>query len=112
MNITVFDKAVCAWPSWSAVNPLLTRDRQGRSSILAESPRFTREERLQTKQIVNHDKRHDDRVKAIVNSGYNLEETIIALRATKEFGMESTKRAGEYLRRNSKTPIPSIEKRL
>jgi hypothetical protein len=74
-------------------------------------PRATDLEKASARLGENQE-RHDDRVKAIVNSGYNLEETIIALRATKEFGMESTKRAGEYLRRNSKTPIPSIEKRL
>ena len=59
-------------------------------------------------RLGENQERHDDRIKAIVNSGYNLEEAVKALRATKEMGMESTTRAGEYLRRNSRTPIEKI----
>ena len=52
---------------------------------------------------------HDDRIQAIVNSGYNLHETLNALRATRDIvGMESTERAAEYLRKFSKTPIQKL----
>jgi hypothetical protein len=52
---------------------------------------------------------HDERVQAIVKSGYNLGETIAALKATKNLGgFESTERASSYLRKNSLTPLSSI----
>lgn len=52
---------------------------------------------------------HDERVQAIVKSGYNLGETITALKATKNLGgYESTQRASEYLRKNSLTPLNSM----
>jgi hypothetical protein len=56
---------------------------------------------------------HDDRIQAIVNSGYNLHETLHALKITRDLvGMESTERAAEYLRKNSKTPIQRLTAEL
>ena len=51
----------------------------------------------------------DDRIQAIVNSGYNLHETLNALKSTRDLvRMESTERASEYLRKFSKTPIQKL----
>jgi hypothetical protein len=45
----------------------------------------------------------------LVNSGYNLHETLNALKSTRDLvGMESTERASEYLRKFSKTPMQKL----
>ena len=51
---------------------------------------------------------HDERVEAIVRSGYKLAEAVNALEVTKEKGYESTQKAASYLRENSRTPIAAM----
>ena len=52
---------------------------------------------------------HDERIEAIVNSGYNFKEAAHAVKiTTNSSGYESTQRAAVYLRENSRTPLDSI----
>ena len=84
-----------------------------RNETEAQTPRLQRQLAL----AANHEASklqanlmaHDERVQAIVKSGYNLGETMAALKATKNLGgFESTERASAYLRKNSLTPLSSI----
>ncbi len=53
---------------------------------------------------------HDERVIRLTGSGYNVRESVEALAATKEEGLESTVRAADYLRGKSSTPISNVQR--
>ena len=67
------------------------------------------EERFEKERKENNSL-HDERVIRLSASGYSVRESVEALAATKEEGLESTERASEYLRAKSSTPISNVQR--
>jgi hypothetical protein len=67
------------------------------------------EERFEAEKKENTDL-HDERVIRLTSSGYNVRESVEALAATKQEGLESTVRAADYLRAKSSTPISNVQR--
>ena len=76
------------------------------AGILAEDVR------KQAEKIEKNNAMHDARVIALSESGFNTKESIEALKATKEDGLESTQRAANWLRAVSTTPMINMAKAI
>ena len=67
------------------------------------------EERFEREKKENNSL-HDERVIRLTASGYTVRESVEALAATKQEGLESTERASDYLRAKSSTPISNVQR--
>jgi hypothetical protein len=87
------------------------QDKQGEKE--AEEEDFLDQRcREEEAAIAENAAQHDERVLRLVNSGYLLQESMKAVKETKQEGLESTQRAVEWLRVHSSTPIEQVSKAL
>ena len=92
------------------------QDERAPGGMLALRPEnagiLSEDVRKQAEKIEKNNALHDARVIALSESGFNTKESIEALKATKEDGLESTQRAANWLRAVSTTPMINMAKAI
>ena len=92
------------------------QDERAAGGMLSRKPEnavlLSEDLRKNAERVEANNALHDERVIALIVSGFNPKESIEALKKTKEGGMESTQRAAEWLRVVSSTPLSNMSKAI